>query len=275
MPGVRRLGQPGGEPRVGVPAGLGDHRDGEPHAWTADQPGLQRGPQPAVDEAGVPHRGDAEPQRGSGVGHRRVERQGERLEGGPAEVQVAEAEVHVAVEQSGQDGRAGHVHRLVAVQPGPDVHDPAVLEHDVRVRGGAQTMKTRPPARSVRVFMCRRRPGRRSRRAWRTWPARRGVARRQRLPARRGGGRARRRRRAGRGVPVATSRRIRSPSRDEARSGPPSTASGATWPTHRPVVPPENRPSVSSRTSLPRPAPLIAPVIASISRMPGPPLGPS
>src|SRR3954454_20355564 len=73
---------------------------------------------------------------------------------------------------------------------------------------------------------------------------------------------------------LATSRVIRSPSRTNA-IGPPSTASGATWPTQSPVVPPENRPSVNSSTSLPRPAPLIAPVIASISRIPGPPLGPS
>ena len=70
------------------------------------------------------------------------------------------------------------------------------------------------------------------------------------------------------------SRTIGSPSWTNA-IGPPSTASGATWPTHSPVVPPENRPSVSSSTSLPSPAPLIAPVTASISRMPGPPLGPS
>ncbi|SKV30143.1 Uncharacterised protein [Mycobacteroides abscessus subsp. abscessus] len=75
-------------------------------------------------------------------------------------------------------------------------------------------------------------------------------------------------------MPFATSRRIRSPSRTKAM-GPPSTASGAICPTHRPVVPPEKRPSVISSTSLPRPAPLMAPVIASISRMPGPPLGPS
>ena len=73
---------------------------------------------------------------------------------------------------------------------------------------------------------------------------------------------------------AARSTRIRSPSRRNA-TGPASTASGAMWPMHRPVVPPENRPSVSSRTSLPSPAPLIAPVMASISRMPGPPLGPS
>ena len=57
--------------------------------------------------------------------------------------------------------------------------------------------------------------------------------------------------------------------------GPPSTASGETWPTHKPVEPPEKRPSVSSNVDLPRPAPLIAPVIISISRIPGPPFGPS
>ena len=57
--------------------------------------------------------------------------------------------------------------------------------------------------------------------------------------------------------------------------GPPSTASGATWPMQNPWVPPENRPSVTSAQSPPRPAPFMAPVTASISRMPGPPLGPS
>ncbi len=48
--------------------------------------------------------------------------------------------------------------------------------------------------------------------------------------------------------------RIRSPSRANA-IGPPSTASGATWPTQNPHVPPENRPSVTSAQSAPRPAP--------------------
>src|SRR5690606_7509076 len=59
------------------------------------------------------------------------------------------------------------------------------------------------------------------------------------------------------------------------RNGPAVRGLGATCPMHRPVVPPENRPSVSSSTSLPSPAPLIAPVTASISRIPGPPRGPS
>src|SRR4030095_14979630 len=57
--------------------------------------------------------------------------------------------------------------------------------------------------------------------------------------------------------------------------GPPTNASGATWPTQAPQVAPEKRPSVISSTSLPRPAPLMAPGTARISREPGPPLGPS
>ena len=71
-----------------------------------------------------------------------------------------------------------------------------------------------------------------------------------------------------------TSMTIRSPSATNA-IGPPSTASGATWPTQNPWVPPENRPSVISAASPPRPTPFMAPVMASISRMPGPPFGPS
>ena len=43
----------------------------------------------------------------------------------------------------------------------------------------------------------------------------------------------------------------------------------------KPWVAPQKRPSVSSATCSPRPAPLSAAVTASISRMPGPPTGPS
>ena len=82
-----------------------------------------------------------------------------------------------------------------------------------------------------------------------------GVGRRQRLETGLAGLEFVRRRPARPACPCATSRRIRSPSRRNA-IGPPSTASGATWPTHRPVVPPENRPSVISSTSLPRPGAL-------------------
>src|SRR6187551_3415155 len=70
------------------------------------------------------------------------------------------------------------------------------------------------------------------------------------------------------------SRLISSPSRIAA-IGPPLAASGATWPTIKPRVAPEKRPSVSSATSSPSPSPTIAAVTCSISRIPGPPTGPS
>src|SRR5579864_2463608 len=60
-----------------------------------------------------------------------------------------------------------------------------------------------------------------------------------------------------------------------AAMGPPVAASGATWPAMKPCVAPEKRPSVSSATESPKPAPTSAAVTCSISRMPGPPLGPS
>ena len=65
-----------------------------------------------------------------------------------------------------------------------------------------------------------------------------------------------------------------SPSRTAA-SGPPRAASGATCPTMSPRVAPEKRPSVTSATDSPSPAPTTADVMLSISRMPGPPAGPS
>ena len=67
---------------------------------------------------------------------------------------------------------------------------------------------------------------------------------------------------------------IMSPSRTMPM-GPPEAASGETWPMQAPRVAPENRPSVMSATELPRPMPMMAEVGFSISRIPGPPLGPS
>ena len=73
---------------------------------------------------------------------------------------------------------------------------------------------------------------------------------------------------------LSMSNSIVSPSRTAA-IGPPCGASGATCPAIRPRVAPEKRPSVSSATLSPRPSPTSAAVTSSISRMPGPPLGPS
>src|SRR3989344_4759250 len=57
--------------------------------------------------------------------------------------------------------------------------------------------------------------------------------------------------------------------------GPPTYASGATWPMTSLYEPPEKRPSVISATESPSPRPMMAEVTASISRIPGPPFGPS
>mmetsp|Transcript_27655 Transcript_27655/g.110745 ORF Transcript_27655/g.110745 Transcript_27655/m.110745 type:complete len:383 (-) Transcript_27655:695-1843(-) len=73
---------------------------------------------------------------------------------------------------------------------------------------------------------------------------------------------------------LRASMRIGSPSRTRA-IGPPSWASGVTWPMQKPCEPPEKRPSVMSAVTSPRPAPMMAEVGVSISGSPGPPLGPS
>ncbi len=72
----------------------------------------------------------------------------------------------------------------------------------------------------------------------------------------------------------STSTTIVSPSRTCA-IGPPRNASGATCPTINPWVAPEKRPSVISATSSPSPSPTSDAVTCSISRIPGPPAGPS
>ncbi len=120
--------------------------------------------------------------------------------------------------------------------------------HPVTRSGGAPDR--RRPGVSGRISR-RSRPAPPTRRAWRTCRAPRSCSAGATAPSPRGASPARPRRPARSRVRAARSSTIRSPSRTNA-IGPPSVASGATWPMHRPVVPPENRPSVSSRTSLPR-----------------------
>ena len=101
-------------------------------------------------------------------------------------------------------------------------------------------------------------------------PAR--VARRRAATSRRGARRSRRR--AGRGAARGRRRRARScRPRARRRAGRRGTASGAMWPTIRPWVAPEKRPSVIRATSSPIPSPTIAAVTCSISRIPGPARG--
>ena len=56
---------------------------------------------------------------------------------------------------------------------------------------------------------------------------------------------------------------------------PPAAASGETCPIEAPRVAPEKRPSVISATLAPNPIPVMAAVGCNISRIPGPPFGPS
>ena len=73
---------------------------------------------------------------------------------------------------------------------------------------------------------------------------------------------------------LSMSMEMMSPSSTSAM-GPPTWPSGHTWPMEAPLDAPENRPSVIRATVEPRPIPAMAEVGLSISRMPGPPLGPS
>ncbi len=114
-------------------------------------------------------------------------------------------------------------------------------------------------------------PGRRPERTSR---ARRSRRRSRAAPSGGGGSPARSGSTSSSIVPASASMAMMSPSCTRAM-GPPSWASGPTWPTHRPRVPPEKRPSVIRATLSPRPWPESAAVVDSISRMPGPPLGPS
>ena len=75
-------------------------------------------------------------------------------------------------------------------------------------------------------------------------------------------------------VPASMSMEMTSPSWTSAM-GPPAAASGLTCPMAGPLVAPEKRPSVISAQDLSSPMPQMAEVGVSISRMPGPPAGPS
>ena len=75
-------------------------------------------------------------------------------------------------------------------------------------------------------------------------------------------------------APPSMSTVTESPSQMRAM-GPPAAASGLTCPTAGPLVAPEKRPSVIRATEVESPMPQMAEVGASISRMPGPPAGPS
>ena len=108
--------------------------------------------------------------------------------------------------------------------------------------------------------------------AWRTWPGPQWCSGARAPSSPPGGGRARPVDQHLDGSGHGTSITMRSPSATKAM-GPPSTASGATWPMQNPWVPPENRPSVSRAQSPPRPAPFMAPGHRQHLPHAGPPFG--
>jgi hypothetical protein len=122
-------------PGVGVAAGLADHRDGDLHTRAAGQSVLHGLTNSHVRSGRVADGRDADPERRLHVAHRVEELVGERLLHRLEEVDVAEHQVGVTVEEPGEDGLSADVDLLVAVEPGSDLQDPAVLDRDVRVGG--------------------------------------------------------------------------------------------------------------------------------------------
>ena len=129
-----------GEAVVAVPAGLGQHADRDLEPWPGDQ-AVGQGPlDPEVGAAGVADGRDPGLERRAEVAGGLEELVRERLLGPFPGVDVADADMDVAVEQARQDRPPGDVDLIVAVEPGPDVDDPAVLDRDIgrgRRRAGA------------------------------------------------------------------------------------------------------------------------------------------
>jgi len=118
-------------PPVAVAAGLGQHADRDLHPRAGDQTAPDRLGDAQVGAAGVADRGDALRQGAPQVVQRLVVAVAERRLQLPQGVDAAHHHVHVAVEQARQHRRTGAVDRLVAVQPGSDLDDPAVLDDHV------------------------------------------------------------------------------------------------------------------------------------------------
>jgi hypothetical protein len=124
-----------GAPAVGVPAGLAEQRHRGEQPGAGDQAVGQRLLHAEVGAARVAHGGDPGGQRRHHVPGGGIELVRERLVQQPERVDAGEDQVHVAVDEPGQQGQAGQVHAVVAVQPRPDVDDEPVGHDDVGCRG--------------------------------------------------------------------------------------------------------------------------------------------
>ena len=127
------------QPAVAVAARLADHPQAELDARTADQALVSRLPDAEVGATGVPHRGDPGVERARHVPRRIEDPIGERLLRQAPQVDVGDPDVHMAVEQPGQDRAAGDLDRLVAIEAAADVDDAAILDDQVAGRRIAAT----------------------------------------------------------------------------------------------------------------------------------------
>ena len=138
-PRIRRTQPPDvlaeGHPLVTVPACLGQHPDGYLQTGSWDQPVLHRLLHAQVGSACISHGGDPRAKRRLEVLRSLVEPIRERGLDPAHEIDVAEHDMRVTVEQPGQKDPVGQIDGFVAVQAGPDRPDPAVLYHHV---GGGQ-----------------------------------------------------------------------------------------------------------------------------------------
>ena len=125
--------------------GLADHLDRDLHPRARDEPVLDSLFDAEIGAVGVADRGDAGFERGPEVPDRLEEPIGERRLGVSPEVDVAEENVGVAVEEAGHDRAAGYVDRLITVETRPEIDDPAIFDDEVAL-GGRSTGRGEQPA---------------------------------------------------------------------------------------------------------------------------------
>ncbi len=121
-------------PRITVTPGLPDHTQADLHPRSRDQligDGLLDA---QIRPTRVTHRGDADPERCRQVLGGLVEPVAERRLEIAHLVNGADDDVGVAVEQARQEGLAGQINLLVAIQTGSDFDDASILDDQIGLR---------------------------------------------------------------------------------------------------------------------------------------------
>lgn len=116
---------------VPVAARLREHPDGDLHPRTGNQSGLDRRLDAQVGTANIADRGGAGAERRTQVLGGLVEAQRERRLGMTPKVDVADGDMDVTVEETGQDRQPRNVDLVVSVQSRADVANQSVLNDDV------------------------------------------------------------------------------------------------------------------------------------------------